>query len=76
MQAKTARDYGWVSARLTEDTRDRVDALRADGGLRSMSATLELMIGFIEGEHREAFIAHARESQSQRRRQLSASTEA
>jgi hypothetical protein len=71
---KTSRDYGWVSARITEENRDMVESLRADGGLRSLSSTLELMVAFIESSHREAFVAFARETQSPRRRLALAST--
>ncbi len=71
---KTSRDYGWVSARITEDNRDLVESLRADGGLRSLSSTLDALVAFVETRHREDFVDFARESQSPRRRLATAST--
>jgi hypothetical protein len=65
---KTSRDYGWVSARITEENRDLVDALRADGGLRSLSSTLDVMVAFVETRHREGFVDFARETLTPRRR--------
>jgi hypothetical protein len=56
---KTAQDYGWVTARLTEDNRDLVENLRAESGLRSLSATIEMMIDFVERGNRQAFLDHA-----------------
>lgn len=73
---KTAKDYGWVSARITEENRDLVEVLRFDSGLRSLSATIEMMIAFVESGPRDAFVAFARESQSPRRRLAFDATEA
>lgn len=59
---KTPEDYGWVTCRLTAQSREIAEQLRADCGLRSVSSVLDAMVAFLGGEGREQFVGHVQQS--------------
>lgn len=73
---KTPEEYGWITCRLTAQSREVAEQLRADCGLRSVSSVLDAMVAFLGGEGREQFVDHVQRSgiavQTHQRRSIQA----